>query len=61
MKTCSRCGQTKELDGFSKRSNRPSGVQSNVRIVKEKFVGNTIKPTNMPDADLNLQKTNIMI
>jgi len=28
MKTCSRCGQTKELDGFSKRSNRPSGVQS---------------------------------
>ena len=28
MKTCSRCGQTKELDGFSKRSSRPSGVQS---------------------------------
>jgi hypothetical protein len=28
MKTCSRCGETKELDSFSKRSDRPSGVQS---------------------------------
>ena len=28
MKTCSRCGETKELDSFSKRSSRPSGVQS---------------------------------
>ena len=28
MKTCSRCGKTKELSCFSKRSSRPSGVQS---------------------------------
>ena len=28
MKTCSRCGEIKELDSFSKRSSRPSGVQS---------------------------------
>lgn len=28
MKTCSRCGIEKELSAFSKRSSRPSGVQS---------------------------------
>jgi hypothetical protein len=32
----------------------------NVKTVRGKFVGSIIRPTNMPDADLNLLKTNIM-
>ena len=28
MKTCSRCGESKDFSCFSKRSDRPSGVQS---------------------------------
>jgi hypothetical protein len=52
MKTCSRCGQT--LMVFLKEVTDLLGFSQNVRIVKEKFVGNTIKPTNMPDADLKL-------
>jgi len=31
-----------------------------VKIVKGKFVDNIIRPMNMLDADLNLQKTNII-
>ncbi len=41
MKTCSRCGETKELSRFSKRSDRPSGVQSKCkdceRVVRAKY------------------------
>jgi len=36
------------------------GFNQSVKIVNGKFVGNIIRLTNMPDADLNLQKINIM-
>ena len=44
MKTCSRCRETKELDSFSKRSGRPSGVQSKCKDCEREVRRQYYKP-----------------
>ena len=44
MKTCSRCGQTKELSYFSKRNGRPSGVQSKCKECEKEVRRSYWKP-----------------
>ena len=44
MKTCSRCGETKELSCFSKRSSRPSGVQSKCKVCETEVRRQYYKP-----------------
>ena len=44
MKTCSRCRETKELDSFSKRSGRPSGVHSKCKDCEREVRRQYYKP-----------------
>jgi len=46
--------------GFPKEAVDLLVFNQSVKTVKEKFVGNIIRPTNLPDENLNLLKTNIM-
>jgi hypothetical protein len=46
--------------GFLKEAVDLLVFNQNVRTAKEKFADSIIKLTNMPDASLNSQRTNIM-
>ena len=54
MKTCSRCGETKELSCFSKRSSRPSGVQSKCKDCEREVRRQYWKPHEKIRRELNI-------
>lgn len=54
MKTCSRCGETKELSCFSKRSNRPSGIQSKCKDCEREVRRKYWKPHEKIRRELNI-------
>lgn len=54
MKTCSKCGKTKELSKFSKRSSRPSGVQSKCKDCERESRRRYYKPHEATRRKLNI-------
>ena len=54
MKTCSRCGKTKDISAFSKRSSRPSGVQSKCKDCEREVRRKYYKPHEAIRRKLNI-------
>ena len=57
MKTCSRCGQTKDISSFSKRSSRPSGVQSKCKDCEREVRRKYYKPHEAIRRKLNISES----
>lgn len=57
MKTCNRCGKIKELFEFSKRSDRPSGIQSKCKDCEREVRRKYYKPHEAIRRKLNISDT----